>query len=191
MPIEYMKLIKQTENDDPLFLATVERILNETLRLHQPSDVYVVQIDHWFDYKWLEFSGTVMHEIAVWLYQLTIPPFHPSRVVSQLYFRAATHTPTSYEVAPSKPLHIVQKSRSNLRRALGQVSSSGVFVWYSGSTKHSDRGSLMLYTIVNGEARAWYASFTKDREWRVGQLKGISKQEFIGLMELSNATHGI
>jgi hypothetical protein len=191
MPIEYMNLIKQKENDDPLFLAIVERVLRETLRLHQSSEVYVVQIDHWFDYKWLEFSGTVMHEIAVWLYKLTVPPFHPSRVVSQSYFRAATYTPTSYEAAPSAPLHIVQQSRSNLRRALSQISPSGAFVWYSGSSNNSDRGSLMVYTVANEEARAWYASFIKDREWSVGKLKGISRREFMGLMELPHITHGI
>ncbi len=191
MPVEFMNLINQTENDDPLFVSMIRLVMDETLRLNQPGEVYLIQIDNWFDYKWLEFSGTVLHEIAVWLRKLTIPPFHPSRVVNQSYFRASTHAPTTYETALSKSLHIVQQSSSNLRRALSQISSSGAFVWYSGSTKTSDRGSLMVYTIVNDEASAWYAAFIKDQEWRIDRLKGISRREFIELMSLPNAAHGI
>jgi hypothetical protein len=177
-----MLKLKLTENGDRNFVAIVEQVLNNTLQLYYPAEVYVILIDNWFDYKWLKFSGTVMHEIAVWKYKLTVPPFHPSRVVSQSYFHASNTVPIYYEAAPSKPLHIIQHSNNNLHRMLEQISLSGVFVWYS-SSKHSDRGSLMPYAIDEENANAWYASFRKDEEWRLDKIKGITRREFIRLME--------
>jgi hypothetical protein len=57
MPAEYMITLEPRENIDHSFVAIVEQILDNTLQLHQPAEVYVVQIDNWFDHKWLEFDS--------------------------------------------------------------------------------------------------------------------------------------
>jgi hypothetical protein len=80
----------------------VERALNNVLGRSPPSEVNVVQVDGWFDYKWQRFSGTVMHEIALWRNKLTVPPFHPSRVLSETCFRLSPDL-GSYEVASGCP----------------------------------------------------------------------------------------
>ncbi len=185
MPLESLIVVNETEHDDPRFVAIVERTLNETVRLHQPGEVYVIQIDNWFDHKWLEFSGTVLHEVAIWKSELTLPPFQPARIVSQSHYRAANPSPPLYEIMPSRALHITQQSSRNLRRTLKQISLSGVFVWYSSATKSTKRGSLMIYTIDNKDANARYASFVKDRDWIINKVKGISGQELSKILELS------
>lgn len=171
-----------TEDDDPDFVAIIQRIVHKALDLHSPTEVYVVLIDNWFDHKWLKFSGTLMHEIAIWRGKLRIPPFHPSRVRDESHFRVISNAPFVYRSTPAKPLHIIQHSDRNLCRTLKQLSSSVVMVWYSSAGKVSDRGSLMIYAIDGESTTAWYASFRKTQDWRVEKVKGISKAEFGRLM---------
>jgi hypothetical protein len=95
-----------------------------------------------------------MHEIAVWRNKLTVPPFHPSHILSERYLRLSADSGL-YAAASAKPLHINQASAENLRRAIGGVSSSAVFVWYSAVRNDSDRASLMLYTVDADDASSW------------------------------------
>jgi hypothetical protein len=49
----------------------------------------------------------------------------------------------------------------------------------------------MVYLSEDGKGSSWYASFTKNPDWHVGKMKGISNREFTELMTVSNATDGI
>lgn len=127
-----------------------------------------------------------MHEIAVWRNELTLPPFHPSRVLSEKCFRRSFDL-GSYELISAKPLHINQGSAENLKRSVRDVSSSGVFAWYSQVSKGSDRASLMLYTVDASDASdasGWYAGFTKKDEWCLAKVKGISRGTLTKLLHL-------
>ncbi len=177
MPIDMVSL-PPTENIDHQFLAIVESVLNNVLRINRPSDVYVVLIDNWFDHKWLEFESHRNDNDAFgWRKKLSLPRFEPSRVVSQLYFQADPSQSVSYQPHRSKPLHILGD-----RRFLSQICSSGVFAWYSYVGPTADRGSLMIYINDDGRGSAWYASFAKNPDWYVNKMKGISKPELIELM---------
>jgi hypothetical protein len=187
MPVEYMVTIELTDNIDHDFVAIVERVLNHTLRLYRPDGVYVVLIDNWFDHKWLEFNSSKNdNDLSGWRNKLELPPFEPSRVLSQSYFHASTSALLLYEASTAKPLHILSS-----RRSVGEISSSGVFLWYSYVGEHSDRGSLMVYLSEDGRGSAWYASFTKNPDWHVGKMKGISKREFTELMTVPNTMDGV
>ena len=182
-----MITLNLTDNIDRNFVAIVERVLNNTLRLYQPAGVYIVLIDNWFDHKWLEFnSSKTDNDLSGWRNELELPPFEPSRVLSQSYFHAGTSAPLLYEATASRPLHILSS-----RRSVGEITPSGVFLWYSYVGEHSDNGSLMVYLSEDGKGSSWYASFTKNPDWRVGKMKGISNREFTALMTVSNATDGI
>ena len=173
--------LELTNNIDPRFVAIVERVLNNPLQLHHPADVYVVLIDNWFDHKWLEFnSSKTDHDASGWRSKLMLPPFEPSRVLGQSYFHTGNSAPPVYETSASKALHILSS-----RRSVGEISSSGVFVWYSYVGERSDRGSLMIYQSEDGKGSAWYASFTKNPDWHSGKMKGISKREFTELMAVA------
>lgn len=171
--------LRNKDDVDSGFLPIVERTVQSVLERDHPRELYVVKVDGWFDYKWQGFSGTEMHEIAIWRHNLTIPPFHPSRVLSERHFRSSDQG--SYEPSPSKPLHIRQPSSHNLNRRVRDISSSAVFVWYSHVRKDSDRASLMLYSTDSSEASGWYASFAKKGQWRLGQVKGTSRRALAGL----------
>lgn len=172
---------------DSGFEFIVDGAVNSAVHRGNPGEVYVVEMDGWFDYKWQKFSGTVMHEVAIWSDTLTVPPFHPSRVLSEKYFRLIPELGL-YERAPAKPLHIHQASAQNLQRAIRDISSSGIFVWYSRINKDSDRASLMLYAIDSDNASGWYAGFAKEEKWRLSQVKGASRRAVKALVLASNQT---
>ena len=167
--------LREAKGSDSEFASIVECALNNAVQHSNPREIYVVQVDGWFDYKWQQFSGTVMHEIAIWRDRLTVPPFHPSRILSERYFRLRSDL-GRYAAALEKPLHINQASAENLRRAIRDISSSGVFVWYSQVSEHSDRASLMVYDVDPNDASGWYAGFSRKDEWRLAQVKGISRR---------------
>lgn len=169
------------------FVAIVERVLNNTLELHHPDEAYVVLIDNWFDHKWLEFNSNKNdNDASGWRLKLMLPSFDPSRVLNESYFDGRTSSLLLYEASSSKPLHI-----GISRRSVGEISSSGVFVWYSNTSEKSDQGSLMVYLSNAGRGSAWYASFRKNTSWHVGNLKGISKREFDELMAVPSAIDGV
>ena len=173
-----MITLEPSENIDYSFVAIVEQILNNTLQLHQPAEVYVLQINNWFDHKWLEFhTSRIDTDDLGWRAKLRLPPFEPSRVVSQLSFQKHSSEPLLYEAWSSNPVHILSSNRT-----LAQICSSGAFVWYSYVGDRSDQGSLMVYLNNDGKGSGWYASFTKNPDWQVNKMKGVSKRELTELM---------
>ncbi len=89
--------IPQTSTDDPIFLTALNSMLATLVEVHQPSEVYFIRIDRWFDHKWLGYSGQALVSFdyvywietaidAVWREKLTFPPFNPNRVLEQLSF---------------------------------------------------------------------------------------------------------
>jgi hypothetical protein len=166
------------QNDDAQFVALASRLLNSLIALHCPTEIYVIQIDHWFDHKWQYFSGKTIGAVGMWRSTVTIPPFDPGRVVSQNYFRAEGTSPVSYKPESAKPLHLDQWSGHNLHRFIKQVSSSGLFLWYSGETEKMDRAAVMVYAVQGCQTVPWYASFMKRDGWMLNKVKGISRLQF-------------
>ena len=156
------------------FDAIADKALRNSLKLNNVDEAYLIRVKGWFDYKWEGFAGTVMHEIAVWRGVLRVPPFHPSRILSEKRLRLDRDT--LQQVEHRYPLHIAQSSSENLGRKVADVCASGVFVWYSEINQGSDRASLMVYSCKSGESSGWYAGFFRQDAWRLGQVKGISRR---------------
>jgi len=170
--------LKPTKDDDVQFVGLASQLLNSLIQLHSPKEIYIVQIDHWFDHKWEYFSGKAVGAVGVWHSTLTLPPFDPGRVISQNYYRLEEASSGNYKSAPAKPLHRNQWSVLNFHRFMKAVSSSGLFLWYSGETAKMDRASLMVYVVEGDQAIPWYASFTNRDGWRINKVKGISRMQF-------------
>jgi hypothetical protein len=99
--------LKPSETDDPDFVELVSQLLNSLVQLNQPAEVYVVNIDHWFDHKWQYFSGKTLGALGVWNSRLTVPPFDPGRVIRESHFRLDPAT-NIYREETRKPLHFDQ-----------------------------------------------------------------------------------
>lgn len=174
-----IKLIPK-ENDDKAFTEIVSKILNNSISLTNPKDVYVVQIDHRFDYKWLIFSHKALGAIGDWRSKLRIPPFIPDRVVEELYFQMIGGEFIKKE---QKPLHIYQSSEDNSYRLIRNLTNSGIFIWFSGDTKSSSQASLMFYEVLENSYNYWFVSFVNNGTWQIRGTRNISKKEIHTLIE--------
>jgi hypothetical protein len=173
--------LKSKVNIDESFSSIVEQILGSILKSHQFEEVYVMLIDNWFDHKWLEFHSNQKDSDELgWRPKLRLPPFEPSRVMQESYFRKQPSIQLSYEACSSNPLHILDANR-----LLAEICSSGVFVWYSFVGDRSDRGSLMVYLNEDGKGTAWYASFIRYPDWHINKVKGISQRELTELLAIN------
>ena len=68
---------------------------------------------------------------------------------------------TDYVRMRGRRLHVWQTSARNLQRTIRGLSSNATFVWYSGDTRPSDRGSLMAYQVIDQEIDAKYVGFAR------------------------------
>jgi hypothetical protein len=108
-----MRLLKSTVSDDLQFVEWVDSIIHAVIHRTQPAQIYVVKIDNWFGRRWLRFSGKASGALGVREAELTMPPFIPSRVVSEHRFLLR-----GSNVKSLRRLHIHQKSGHNLTRRI-------------------------------------------------------------------------
>jgi hypothetical protein len=170
-----------SEHDDLAFLQLAQRIVNGAVATLGMREVYLVQIDNWFDFKWLGFWSRWGKEKE--LTTLFVPPFNPNRVRSEKHliwdadrsqFASATH---------KKPLHRRQPGRRATHAVpLDRFSNSAAFIWYSGNSVINRAGCLMLY-LSGAEAYAWYASFRKEEQWKFHDENRIARRELVSFEE--------
>lgn len=119
------------ETDDETFIEIVSDVVNGMLLDTKGAGVSVVKIRDWFGPKWLGFSGKKLGAFGVRAIPLTIPPFHPNRVLSQRFYAYSPDLLSYEKVWPPFSLHIQQPSEENFRRRFYNYCYSGAFVWYS------------------------------------------------------------
>ena len=168
-------------NDDPAFLARVDRIVAGVVSRSCPEEVHVIRIDNWFDHKWLTFSGSSHIHFEK---RGAFPPFSPGRVRSQVYFCRTTRG--QYE--EQKPAHLVHSAEReptsrNQKRRIVDFATSAVFVWFSSESVKNGRGSVMVYSLQQGSVSAWFAAFRRDRGWTLLHVKGASRADVEELVE--------
>jgi hypothetical protein len=187
--------------DDNDFLGLLNPLLNALLVQQTPEQLWVIQIDNWFDHKWLRYSGsgtvaanfpadwnsslmdrfTSVKEVF-WRDKLTFPPFAPDRISGQWSF---LHTSRGYIEVPLPKLphkESRRRSHSNLNRRVEDFVGSASFVWYSGNTLKNGRGSAMVYSIGPGKPICWFAAFRRKSGWMLERTKGIDKEQVSRLL---------
>ena len=176
-----MKLQK-FENDDQGFIDSIQKIILTLSQKWKPNDLFVTCIDNWFDSKWINFSGTYMHEVAIWKEsQVTIPPFHPNRVRYTTYYQIEEG-----EFVQSKwesPLHVFQQSSDNMQRGINKLTSNGITFWYSSNSSVNDEGCLMGYLVKINDCETFYLSFSKKSNWSLKKVLGISDKEINSILK--------
>jgi hypothetical protein len=188
--------------DDNDFVDLLNVLLNALLVQHAPEQLWVIQIDNWFDHKWLRYSGsgsvaskypadwtssfmdrfTSIKE-QFWRDKLTFPPFAPDRVLSQWSFTLSGGT---YIEAPLTKLphgESRRRSHSNLNRRVEDFVRSASFVWYSANTLKNGRGSLMVYCIGPDKPICWFAAFGRKSGWMLERTKGIDQEQVSRLLD--------
>jgi len=119
-----VRYTKTEPTDDLPYLEWVEAAIVGVEEQFDTKTSFVVKIDNWFGKRWLGFSGKALGAIGVCKRQLTLPPFIPSRVISQRRFWQAGE-------APRRPrmLHLRQRSGENLQRYVEVVVHKSNVFW--------------------------------------------------------------
>src|SRR5258706_13749544 len=154
------------ENLNIEFGAIRFRFISGLVKIFKPRELFVTQVDNWFDSKWLSFSGKVLGALGFWKYnsEATIPPFNPSRITGEgILDRIETDTENhvSYKLRNNydRFIHVNQPSENNLNRKIKNFSKDALFVWYSENTTANNMGCIMIYLVKNNELSTFYVSF--------------------------------
>lgn len=187
--------------DDNDFINLLNSLLSGLISHQSPEQLWVIQIDNWFDHKWLRYSGSgsvpskfpaswsssFMDRFAsvkeqFWQDKLTFPPFAPDRVLGQWSFLLSSQ---GYIEAPLPKLphsKSRRRSHSNLQKRAEKFASSASFVWYSGNTLKNGRGSVMVYILGDQRPVCWFAAFKRETEWMLERTKGVDMEHVSRLL---------
>jgi hypothetical protein len=182
-------------SDDPRFVEILNSLVSGLVRHYVPESLFIVQINNWFDHKWLHFSGTGVRDWAFLgsksfpaktIYHqgsLTLPPFVPTRILSQ---RGFVQADDQYVEAQLQLPHQTEKQPSelNLHKHLDDLYGSSLLLWYSSNSSTNSRASVMAYSLAGDKTDTWYASFARKDAWQLQSSKGIDRDRLLGMMEI-------
>jgi len=184
--------IKLRDGDDPVFISSLSSMIAQLASDRGPHELYVTRVAKWFDHKWLRFSGTGRvrfdglshhHDTALdalWQTHLTFPPFSPAQLSAPMAWQRAPNGGYDRVLKPRAFVGVRRRhSAGNLQRRLRSFSDSALFVWFSSFSDRNGVASVMSYSVEGVEEEAWYASFRKQRAWRVGTTKGIPRAQVL------------
>tara|TARA_R110002073_G_scaffold220418_3_gene380625 strand:+ start:24 stop:611 length:588 start_codon:yes stop_codon:yes gene_type:complete len=166
-----MKLLIEKQSDNPDFILNCEKIILNRIEQWNPTDIFVIRIDNWFDEKWMEYSGNITSGLSIWKGKTTIPPFHPNRVENSDFYQKSAQLYVKKENRNN--VHVYQESKDNLKRYISEFTGNGLFIWYSGNSKINAIGSLMCYLVRESECHPLFITLSEKKKWNVSQTKGI------------------
>jgi len=182
--------------DDNDFIELLNLLLRNLVARQTPERLWVIQIDNWFDHKWMGFSGKGVvdfnfHGLAGRFDaaldefrqdHLTFPPFTPNRVLSQWSFELNGNDLIEAPLINLPHATKRRTSNANLQRRVESFSSATLFVWFSGNTIKNDRASVMVYDLRFPQPDRWFASFLKRPVWRLQMTKGMDLKDVSSLL---------
>jgi hypothetical protein len=123
-----MRFVEQHDADDPTFVEWLDAIIAGVFDQTCPKQLSLLRVDNWFGKNWLGFSGKSVGALGVRKRDLTLPPFTPSRIVSQNRFVAHG------QIKPKHPyIHVYQHSGENPNRKIELVVPGATLFWFNES----------------------------------------------------------
>ena len=180
--------IESGDADD--FIISVNKIVGKLIDKKDINEICLIKIKNWFDHKWLNYSGKSVVEFRggaglidsslnnEWREKITVPPFNPNRVLSELFFRIEPTDNKMFE----KNLHKKKDSNDYIHNRISAYTKSGMFVWYSSNTEINQKGSLMIYIVQADNIKTFYVSFVNNTGWKINQTKNISATELDNIL---------
>lgn len=168
--------IDANSGDDARYIEIVQRVVNSLVDRDPPDALTVVRIDNWFGDRWHGFIGKTLGALGVRGGRLVIPPFVPSRVVSESSW---SRDGQSYSSSDREPLHIKISSEANFSRYFNRLCPETTVVWFSSQSASNGRGSIMAYSDVRMVGTgSWFVELSSDKAWEPVATSGITGREF-------------
>jgi hypothetical protein len=173
-----MNILPET-NDAEAFIAQVDALANGIVGKHTPESLILVKVNSWFGSRWLHFSGKTLGTVGIWREnRLSVPPFVPSRILSQRRFAASNYL----ELPAGPPLHRKVSGGDAILRQIAAIEPNAAVLWYSGNSKITGHGCAMAYIPASGSYSCWYVSWAKRDAWHIEETVGITPQGLMFLM---------
>jgi hypothetical protein len=90
MPIQ----VAAGETDDPQFITLLNSLVGGLIEKEAPQELWIIQIDNWFDHKWLRFSGIgiVAFQFSAFMnrYDAALDEFYQDKVTFPPFMRLAS-----------------------------------------------------------------------------------------------------
>ena len=167
--------LSSNDTDARGFVERADQLVAGAVALAAPARVFVVQVEDWFDHKWLNFGGKIDRREARGGEQFVLPPFHSHRVVSERLFRR-DGAGEAYTLEANPPaLHATISSGGSTTQQRRQVADGALYAWYSSGSAESGRGAVIAFVPGNGTYWNWYLSLQLGTPWRVVRRRGISE----------------
>ena len=182
--------IKIESGDANDFIIDLNKIIGKLIDKKEINEVCLIRIKNWFDHKWLNYSGKSVVEFRgggglidsslnnEWREKITVPPFNPNRVLSELFFRIEPTHNKLFE----KNLYKKKESNENIHNRISAYTKNGMFVWYSSNTEINQKGSLMIYIVQDDNIKTFYVSFVNNNGWKINQTKNIFAAELENIL---------
>jgi hypothetical protein len=193
-------------NPDREFLEIVDTVAARAMDEMDCCDLFLVQIDNWFDHKWLGFSGMgrvpspfpflsmvpagagqkdrfYSVPASFWKKAISVPPFTPNRILSRMHFQRS-HSGDFIRCEDPLPQRQGESMRGtvNSARRIQEISDSGVFLWYSSNASQNGAASILIYISKANGVWPIFVSFRFKAGWRVHLTKGIRREYFESLL---------
>lgn len=168
--------IEVSDDDAAEFIKQIEACANGVAQLLCPPELILIKINNWFGPKWLPFSApTLDPDAGIAANNLSLPLFVPNRVKAQRNFAA----PNYAERAIARSVHACMRTSNARQRLVSDLNPGTAIMWYSGSSKHVGRGSLLAYLPMGDRYHAWYAGWSGNGEWRLALTKGTAVEDLL------------
>ena len=181
--------IKVDSGDSVIFIQNINKITERFVEKCEIEELFFIKVENWFDHKWLNYSGKSVIQFHggpflesalqnEWRDKITVPPFNPSRIISEIFIKIGFSQPKSFH----KKLHSLKGSNDNIHNRIVNFTKNGLFAWYSSNTEINQIGSLMIYIVKDNSVETFYVSFANKNGWNINLAKNINKRELTGLM---------
>lgn len=163
------------------FREIVNSLVIHGIQSFDPDEISVVRIRDYFDHKWLNYSGSKIEKyitntnpaiqfvlVPHWNKEITVPPFHPNRVLSESFFWKK-----GIGSAKRENLHQIQLTTNNRNNFILKRFDKALCFWISSNSLNSKQGCLMVYEIRDTDVVTWYVCCEDKNGWKVTRTKGI------------------
>lgn len=176
-------ILHYTSADDPAFVRFASSFITSAAAVSELSTIYTIHIDNWFGPRWLGFCGKFRGIAGVrnrtLKKSLSVPPFHPNRVLSARGHRLRDDGLYA-DAEDLTSLHPHARSETNINRG---IRGGVLHAWYSGKTVDSGKGVVMMYHRKGDKCKAFYTMFNRERGWKLDEHVGITRSEVSSLTE--------
>jgi hypothetical protein len=192
-----MNILALEQGDDARFIQQIDGIIPQLLQRFDCPEFYLLRMDNWFDYKWckypgppdrmrrnisgLSFRGQVWKRVTRYRKRpsskIPIPPFHPSRVVIQSYFKKPGDASEFEYCGGGQPIHRLDVTDDD-PRPVDAVAPNATIFWFSGNSSRTTRASFMTYLPTEDQHWPWYVGYVLKDSWIPSFFKNISRAEF-------------